>query len=278
MTVAISGIGGFLGARLAQSLSADFEIIGISTSARSHDFPVFGFDELDQIQTAPDAIVHCHAAVASGTTVLDAKTLEAGNITPTRQILDRFPQARHLYISSVSVYGNPAEIITENTVSNPQTDYAKSKSEAEQLIANQSKSAIIRLSSLYGQGMKENTLVPNYVNQALQNQTIEVWGTGARRQNYFHVDDALALVKAVLQSDDWNHPVYLGASDREFSNLEVAQIIAAETGAAIVHKNTDASVSAEYNNTFTQNSLNWHPQTQFTEALKAYIQWKKRQS
>lgn len=278
MTVAISGIGGFLGARLAQSLPADFTVIGISTSAQSRSFPVFGFGQLDQIKIVPDAIVHCHAAVASGTTVLDAQTLEAGNITPTKQLIDRFPQARHLYISSVSVYGNPTGIITENTVVNPQTDYAKSKSDAEQLIESQAKSAIIRLSSLYGEGMKENTLIPNYVNQALQNNVIEVWGTGARRQNYFHVDDAAALVKAVLQSDHWNHPVFLGVSDGEFSNLELAQIIAGQTGASVIHKNSDSSLSAEYNNTFTQNSLNWHPQTQFTKALKAYIQWKKRQS
>lgn len=278
MTVALTGIGGFLGARLAQSLSADYTIVGISTSVQSKDFPVFGFDALDQINIVPDVIVHCHAAVASGATVLDPQMLEAGNITPTQKITARFPQARHLYISSVSVYGNSAAIISENSETNPQTDYAKSKFEAEKIIASQQKSAIIRLSSLYGPGMKENTLIPNYVNQALQNQTIEVWGAGARLQNYFHVDDAVTLVKAALQSDHWGHPVYLGTADMEFSNLEVAQIIAAETGAAIVHKNTDNSLSAQYNNTFTQNSLNWHPQTQLATAIKAYIQWKKRQS
>lgn len=277
MTVVLTGIGGFLGAQLAQSLSADFAVTGISTSVQTKDFPVFGFDALDQIDIVPDAVVHCHAAVASGATVLDPQMLEAGNITPTKKILERFPDARHLYISSVSVYGNPVGTINENTNPNPQSDYAQSKFEAEKLIASGQKSAVIRLSSLYGAGMKENTLIPNYARQALQNQTIEVWGTGARLQNYFHVADAIALIKKVLQSDNWSHPVYLGTSDREFSNLEVAQIIASETGAGIIHKNTDDALSAQYNNTFTQNSLNWHPQMQLASALKAYIQWKKKQ-
>lgn len=276
MKIAITGIGGFLGANLVDFLRPKAEIVGISTSTKMATVPVYGFDELGQVQT-PDVIVHCHAAVASGTTMLDAETLRKGNIDATQQIVNQFPEAKHLYISSVSIYGNNPDRITEQTIPNPQTDYAKSKFEAEQIIQKQKKSAIIRLSSLYGNGMKENTLIPNYVNQALQNKPIEVWGTGERRQNYFHVNDAARLIVAIIEKDTWQSPVFLGVSDNEYANIEIAQLIASATGSPIVHRNDDASISVRYNNAFTQNTLNWHPETQIETGIKAYIQWKEKQ-
>lgn len=274
MRIAISGIGGFLGTHLAAFFSQADEVVGISTSVSGN--AVFGFDELDRIPN-PDAVIHCHAAVASGTTVVDPATLIEGNIAATQKITSQFPEARHVYISSVSVYGNNTGLISEETLVDPITDYAKSKLAAERIIHQCQKSAVVRLSSLFGSGMKENTLIPNYTNQALQNNAIEVWGSGERKQNYFHISDAATLVRAIVDKDQWQQQVYLGTSGREYSNLEIAQLIASETGASIVHKNNDHALSVQYNNTFTQKNLNWHPQTQTPDAIKAYIQWKKRQ-
>lgn len=265
-----------MGAHLAAFFSQADEVIGISTSVSKGE-TVFGFDQLDRMPKL-DTIIHCHAAVASGTTVLDPATLFEGNVAATQKITAQFPDARHIYISSVSVYGDNTGLISEDTPPNPITDYAKSKLEAEQIIGQCEKSAIIRLSSLFGNGMKENTLIPNYTNQALQNGTIEVWGSGERRQNYFHVSDAATLVLAIINNEEWQQRVYLGTSGKEYSNLEIAQIIASETGATIVHKNNDNALSVQYNNSFTQKNLNWHSQTQTPEGIKAYIQWKKRQS
>ncbi|MFT3795390.1 NAD-dependent epimerase/dehydratase family protein [Flavobacterium sp.] len=276
MKIAITGIGGFLGAHLARFFSTHNEVIGISTSKTKMDVPVYGFEDLDRIEN-PEVIIHCHAAVASGTTILDDETLHQGNVVATQKIADRFPTSKHIYLSSVSVYGSNMETITENTAADPQTDYAKSKFEAEQIIRNRNQSVVIRLSSLYGPGMKQNTLIPNYVNQAIQHKRIEVWGTGERKQNYFHVDDAARMIQAVIDKDSWEHAIYLGVSQMEYANKEIAQFIAAETGAEIVHQNEDRSLSVKYDNTFTQNTLNWHPEMQPASAIKAYIAWRKKQ-
>lgn len=277
MKIMITGISGFLGSHLAGHFAKAHQVCGVSTSVASlGNIPVYDYEHLEAAER-PDVIIHCHAAVASGNTVLDKETLRNGNIYPTQKIIGQFPEAKHIYISSVSVYGQNQETITETTAISPFTAYAQSKYEAEQIIASAPKSAIIRLSSLFGTGMKENTLIPNYVNQALQNGQIEVWGTGERMQNYFHVSDAAALIDAMIQKNTWNQPVYLGVSEKEYSNIEIARTIAIATGARIVHLNDDTSVSVHYDNTFTRKNLNWHPEMQTTEAIKAYIQWKKRQ-
>lgn len=274
--IAITGIGGFLGSYLARFFSTENEVVGISSSKAEAGIPVYSFEDLDQIDS-PDVVMHCHAAVASGTTILDADTLYNGNVAATQKIVDQFPDAKHLYISSVSIYGLTSELITEGTTPNPQTDYAQSKFEAEKIIQRQTNSAIIRLSSLYGIGMKPNTLIPNYVNQALQNQQIEVWGTGERKQNYFHIDDAARLIQAIIHKNCWKQTIFLGVSKKEYTNLEIAQLIAAATHSQIVHKNEDHSLSVKYDNTFTQNTLNWHPEMEVENAIKSYIEWRKKQ-
>lgn len=274
--IAITGIGGFLGAYLARFFSNENEVIGISTSKADAGVPVYGFGELNQIEN-PEVIVNCHAAVASGTTILDSETLHQGNVEATQKIVDQFPNAKHIYISSVSVYATNPEMMTEETIPDPQTEYAKSKLEAERIIQKQKQSAVVRLSSLYGNGMKPNTLIPNYVNQAIQHQQIEVWGKGERRQNYFHVNDAARLIQAIIQKNNWEKPIYLGVSEREFANIEIAQMIAKATDSQIVHKNEDASISVQYNNAFTQNTLNWHPEMPIETGIKAYIEWRKKQ-
>ena len=238
---------------------------------------VYNFDQLPQIND-PELIIHCHAAVASGQTVVSQQELIDGNVLATAQIIKQFPSAAHLYVSTVGVYGNSSEIRNEQSSESPVTAYAASKYKAEKEVLTIPKSAIVRLSSLYGPQMKENTLIPNYVNQALQNGKIEVWGTGERRQNYFHISDAMTLIHAIVKNNVWNQQIFLGCSDKGFSNLEIATIISDETAAAIVFINEDESLSVQYDNSFTQKSLNWQPQMAIDEGIKQYVSWKKRQS
>ena len=278
MRIAITGISGFLGKQLAVFFSKENEVFGISTSGfQMEGVAVYNFDQLPQIND-PELIIHCHAAVASGQTLVSQQELIDGNLLATAQIIHQFPLAAHLYVSTVAVYGNSSEIRNEQSFESPVTAYAVSKYEAEKKVLKIQKSAILRLASLYGPQMKENTLIPNYVKQALQNGKIEVWGNGERKQNYFHISDAITLINAIIKNKTWNQPIFLGCSDKEFSNLEIATIISDETAAGIVFSNEDQSLSVQYDNSFTQKSLNWQPQMAIDEGIKQYVSWKKRQS
>jgi hypothetical protein len=46
--------------------------------------------------------------------------------------------------------------------------------------------------------MKENTLIPNYINQGLIKKEIEVWGNGSRLQNYIHVNDVVNVIELII--------------------------------------------------------------------------------
>ena len=279
MKILITGIFGFLGSQLAKKLSEKHSVIGLYNSVKSIQFneKVALFGNLDLIDSIPDIIIMCHAAVSSGTTNIDENTLLETNVLFTKQIVEKFPTSKIIYISSVSVFGNYPRIIDENTIVNPQTAYAISKLEGEKVVKQNSNSTILRLSSLYGDGMKENTLIPNYCNQAINSRVIEVWGNGSRFQNYIHVDDVVSLIEKILEYPSKVAFPFLSVAEREYKNDNVTKIVSDLTESKINYLNEDKALSFHYDNKLTQKVLNWYPIIELKEGLKNYLEWKEKQ-
>lgn len=278
MNILITGIFGFLGSNLAKKLSEKHSLTGLYNTKKNvvFDKSIVCHNNLESIDTIPDLIIMCHAAVSSGSTTIDKTKLFETNVDFTKQIVEKFPEVKIIYISSVSVFDTKEEIIFENAATNPKSDYAISKLSGEKEVNRNSDSIIIRFSSLYGNGMKENTLIPNYCNQAMNLKSVEVWGDGSRLQNYIHIDDAVKLIEKTI---DYNAKIdfpILGVSSKEFSNLEVAKIISELTSSEIKFINEDNSPSFRYNNNMTQKILNWHPETELKTDLKNYLEWKRK--
>jgi UDP-glucose 4-epimerase len=282
MNVLITGITGFLGSHLALHLSHKHKIIGITSNTNTNSFnntiELYTIERIAKINHKPDVIILCHAAVSSGNIEQDEQTLHQANIKFTGKILDAFKNVKCVYISSVSVYKQTDTVIDELSETQPTSSYAISKLNAEELVLNnRSNCCIIRFSSLYGPQMKPHTLIPKYVTQALTKKNIEVWGTGQRKQNYIHVTDAAKLIEKTIEQKELNQDIFLGTFTSEYANFEVAEIIKNITGAKIIYCHDDNSESVTYNNYNTKKTLNWEPQLNFKEGIKAYIQWKTKQ-
>ena len=278
MTVLVTGVYGFLGSRLAVKLAKKHRVIGlyhINTKPNYND-SVIVFSDLEQIDIIPDIIVMCHAAVSSGNHEEESDVLFNANVNFTEKVIKKFPDTKLIYISSASIFANDGNVITENTADHPQTPYAQSKLAGEKLVIKDSRSCVIRLSSLYGQGMKENTLIPNYINQALQSKTISVWGNGGRYQNYIYIEDAISLIEKAIECKSKIDFPLLGVAGKEYTNAEVAEIISKFTNADIVYTGVDNAVSFHYNNELTRKVLDWSAATTLADGLKEYIEWKKR--
>jgi UDP-glucose 4-epimerase len=279
MVIAITGISGFLGSNLFKAVSSKYDTIGISTSQLHQQIEgVYPFSNIEKIDKIPEVVIHCHAAISSGANHADREKLFAGNVKATNEIVNRFPFSNHIFISSCSIYGTDSSIKTENSNIHPVTEYALSKLWAERIVLQSNNAVIIRLSSLYGIGMKENTILPNFINQALENNIIKVWGNGNRIQNYIHVSDIVKLIDQVIEHNNWNKQTYLGVAVEEYSNAALAQIISNLTNAEIVFVNEDNSPSNYYDNSYTRNELNWQPMAEISSEIKKYIEWKRKLS
>jgi UDP-glucose 4-epimerase len=278
MKILITGINGFLGRNLIKAL-CHYELFGLGTNDNNIDnIQVFNSNDLEKLDLNIEMIIICHAAIASGTNILSNKILFDVNVLLTEKIVSKFKNAYIIYISTASIYDINFEVIEEKSPINPQSNYALSKLWGERMVNVNKKSTILRISSTFGIGMKENTLIPNYVNQALQNNIIEVWGKGERSQNYIHVNDVAKYINLIIENkEDLSRQILLGISKNHYSNLEIAEMISEITKAKIIFINEDNSKSFCYNNDFTTNLLNWIPKEDIKKELQKYIEWKQKE-
>ncbi len=277
--ILVTGVYGFLGSHIAKKLNTSYEVIGLynKNTSNSLDNNIAVYNDLGLVKETPDIVIMSHAVISSGRHKADRQTLFNANVDFTKKLIDRYPDSKCIYISSVSVYGETEVLIDENSAINSTSEYSKSKWQGEQLVLANSRNVVIRFSSIYGEGMKENTIVPIYCSQAIQNGEIEVWGNGKRTQNYIHVDDATDLIKLVVESKvSIDFPI-LGVSHNEYSNVDLARIISNETNAKITFSGNDSSSSLAFNNFRTTELFNWNSKVSLTNGIKKYLEWKKAQ-
>lgn len=106
-----------------------------------------------------------------------------------------------IYSSSVSVYAQSDEFLSETSLKQPADLYGASKLAGEELLvsfADRNVPAVsLRLSSLYAHGQYQGTVLPLMINRALQKQPLLLFGDGSRTQDFLHCDDA---AHAIFQS------------------------------------------------------------------------------
>jgi len=138
--------------RLGRSVLA--KVDGIPLVRKSSGLPneiITDFSESSLKETLKDATHVIHLAGSIKT--WDKKALEESNVDLTRKIVECSPQnCQIVFAGSISVYGKKlAEIpATEETPPNPDSSYAKTKLEAEDLIKKKKKHCILRIGTIYG--------------------------------------------------------------------------------------------------------------------------------
>ncbi len=277
MKIILTGHKGFLGSNIIKAFQAQHDITGISRTKSNSGFQIKEFisSELNQVVEKPDVVILCHAAVSSGNNHIETKELYESNVSFTDELIKQFPDAYFLFISSISVYGNQEKTVNEHSSISPLSEYAISKLWGEQIVKKTKGYGILRFSSLYGENMKENTIIPNYVNQAIENGVIEVWGNGERQQNYFHVSDAVSYIDKMIVNQ--YEGVFLGTSLKEVSNKELANIIAKELGSKVKFIESDNSFSLAFDNKSSREFLEITSEKDLELGIIEYINWKQKQ-
>ncbi len=143
-----------------------------------------------------DADVIIHAAGSVETT--DREALREANVELTRRIVSCAPKGcRIVFISSISVYGKrlakiPAD---EQTRTSPDSDYSRSKLDAEKFVAAWPDHAILRLGTLYGPGFSDYFRIFSYLEQG----RMKIIGDGKNRLPFLHVEDAADAVACSVE-------------------------------------------------------------------------------
>ena len=198
MRVAIAGIRGFIGQHLKARLEAD----GHKTIGVERQWARTPFTGVDAFVWAggPSRHVETLSAVEAGIAVADWTLL--------LDIMARNGPIHAVLLSSHAVYGRaywkpPGEPYAENEPLRPTSLYGALQASREHMGMAMFHSkrlpfTALRLSTVYGPGMREDALVRVFIDAALKGSEIRLEGGGKQIRPFIHVEDVAVFVARVL--------------------------------------------------------------------------------
>ncbi len=252
MRILLTGGAGFIGSHLAERLLADGHEVIILDNLVTGNYnnikhlesnPGFSFidhnvSEFIRIDGRLDWVMH-FASPASPVDFekLAIPILKVGSLGTHNALGVALDKRAKFFIASTSeVYGDPLvhpqheDYFGNVNPIGPRGVYDESKRFAEAItMAYHNKhgldTRIIRIFNTYGPRMRANDgrAICTFVNQALRNEDISVFGDGSQTRSFQYVDD---LVEGIvrLMGVDYNQPVNLG-NPVEMTLLELAEKI-----------------------------------------------------
>ena len=138
---------------------------------------------------------------------------------------------------------------------------------------------VVRLFNTYGPRMNENDgrIISNFVNQAIKNEDITIYGDGNQTRSFCYIDDTLdAILLIMMKKGNLQFPINIG-NPIETKVIEVAQIIKKMTKSKsnIVYGKSmeDDPIRRKPDTTEITKLLNWVPKVQLDEGLKRSIEY-----
>jgi dTDP-glucose 4,6-dehydratase len=295
----VAGGAGFLGSHLCDALVArGDEVLAIDdlstgrTANVAHlgDNPAFEL-VVGDVSTGVDvsgsvgAVAHL-ASPASPPAYLARPlgTLAVGS-EGTRHLLELAGRhgARFLLASTSEIYGDPAvHPQTEDYRGNvdpigPRSVYDEAKRFAEALTSAHRRTlgtdtAIVRIFNTYGPRLSpgDGRVVSNFIVQALAGEPLTIYGDGSQTRSLCFVDDEIAGLLALLDSD-LAGPVNIGNPD-ERTISEIAAVVLKVTGSAshVVHRPlpTDDPTRRCPDITLASERLGWSPRVDLVTGLE----------
>jgi UDP-glucose 4-epimerase len=146
------------------------------------------------------------------------------------------PLAKLVVASSAAVYGDTAGTAAgESRAPGPVSPYGYHKLMMEQLCQEYSRifglpTAIVRLFSVYGEGLRKQLLWDSAVKLDAAGTSVELGGTGDELRDWLQVDDAVSLLYRVAAQASEVAPVFNGGSGVGTTVREMVTLLAAALG------------------------------------------------
>jgi UDP-glucose 4-epimerase len=220
--VAITGGCGFIGSKLAEELSRDYEVIVIDDLSSGKLENIKGLDVkfvkgsitdlrlLRRNFEDVECVFHQAATVSVQESIRNPLGVNEINASGTLKVLMAARDAgveKVIYASSCAVYGDSKELpLSEDVKPEPKSPYAVSKLTGEYYCRIFSdtygmKTTILRYFNVYGPGQDFSSdyaaVIPRFIHAALNGEYLEVYGDGNQTRDFIYVRD---VVRANLQA------------------------------------------------------------------------------
>jgi UDP-glucose 4-epimerase len=296
MRIAITGGSGFIGSHVVDRLiDAGHTLFVLDTRPPHRPDVTYRPVDLSNlaglVQATRDVDVVFHLAAVSN--VNDAYEHPVGtvriNVTGTVHVFEasrRNEISRTVLASTVWVYAgahgdNPLDEEAPFHLPSAGHIYTSSKIASELIAHNYNELydtpfTILRYGIPFGPRMREQLVIPRFVDMALNGKTITVHGDGSQFRNYVYVED-LAEAHVLALSED---------AENEVFNLEGAEPITIRRVTEAIRDTLGIDVAVEFGEARpgdyagkevsgdkVKQVLGWAPSTPFEDGMRRYVDW-----
>jgi len=177
-----------------------------------------------------DVIIHFAANTGVGPSVEDPRADCMANVIGTFNYLEaarlnNIP--RFVFASSGAPAGEVEPPIHEELPPHPVSPYGASKLAGEGYCSAYNKSfgidtVMLRFGNVYGPGsLHKSSVVAKFIRQALNGETLEIYGDGAQTRDFVYIDDLINAVMLAVITPDIGGEAFQIASNRETTVGEI---------------------------------------------------------
>lgn len=298
MKILITGGAGFIGSNLAKRLVNDgHTVVVLDSLLRGNKLDKDTFSKVnfirgdvrDQsliVEASKGCDIIFHFAAVLGVDIVADNPVETMDVEVigTRNVVEAATinnVKKIMYASTSGIYGHSAieNALTEEVLVDPRTSYAMAKRYNEIYLASHHEEKGLNVISLrffnvYGSNQDTRMVVPRFFEQALNNESITVFGTGQQTRDFTYIDDT---VEACVRLMDINgcHIINI-ANEAEWCISDLAILIKdlTQSNSEIINleapkKRYDYEVERRVGSSYKLMSLTqFKPQTTLPEGLE----------
>lgn len=312
MKILITGVAGFIGSHLAQTLlQLGNEVIGIdnfdpyypklikeNNLIEAKSYSTFTFiegdiceiDNLLENVKEIDLILHLAAKVSVLPSLKNPQSYIKANIEGTQAILEFMRKkkiGKIIFASSSSIYGNNLKVPFSETdrVDNPISPYAYTKKAGELMLSTYHhlyniNAICFRFFTVYGPRQRPDLAINKFVQLMEKEKAITMYGDGSSARDYTYISDIMDGVVAGIDYLERNKEVYeiinLG-SNSPITLKEMIQTLYNMVGTKPKIQKLEKQ-QGDMNKTFADISkakelLGFQPKMNFEEGAAKFIDW-----
>ena len=253
--VLVTGVAGFLGSHLAESLvNLGYSVVGIDNmlggyednipkNIKFHKIDCCDFDKVKLIMKDINVVYHCAATAHEGLSVFSPVEITKNNYLASVSIFTAAVNEkvdRIIFCSSMARYGSQEFPFTEKMKPQPVDPYAISKVASEQVLINlcdlnKIEWVIAVPHNIIGPRQKYDdpfrNVVSIMINRMLQGKAPIIYGDGKQTRCFSYIDDCLSCLIPMLDEKKLNKQIINIGPDEEFVTInKVAELCSNVTG------------------------------------------------
>uniref|UniRef100_E6PC91 Putative dTDP-glucose 4,6-dehydratase n=1 Tax=mine drainage metagenome TaxID=410659 RepID=E6PC91_9ZZZZ len=233
-----------------------------------------------------DAIVNFAAETHVDRSILDPEAFLRTDILGTHTLLEALRErriARYLQVSTDEVYGDvESGESLESSPLRPRSPYSASKAGGDlQVLAYRTTYGlpvlITRGSNTYGPYQYPEKLIPLFVTNLIDDQSVPVYGDGLQIRDWLHVEDHARGILCVLERGELGEVYNIGGGNPR-TNLDITHRLLAGCGRSFESHVRHVADREGHDRRYAISSakahaLGWRPEIEFERGLEATIAW-----